>query len=560
MRKVNPTKTKSWVKLKEHYQSISQLALRDLFARDAHRFSNFSLRFNNILIDYSKNFCEQKTIGLLVSLAQEIGLGELIDDLFQGQKINETEERAVLHTALRNKRINNQNLNVIHQEIQVVLERMRVFSEKIRNGFWLGYSNQPIKNIVNIGIGGSDLGPAMVAEALKFYASDRINIYFISNVDGEVIANTLDKLTPDTTLFMISSKSFSTAETLMNAGTAKKWFLRVAKNESYVSKHFVAMTSNQQKAIEFGIARENIYPLWDFVGGRFSLWSAVGLPIACYLGFEYYAQLLQGAFEADEHFRTAAFDRNIPVILGLLGIWYNNFYGAETEAIFPYDQSLHRLPAYLQQASMESNGKSVDRSGNQVSYQTGAILWGEPGTNGQHAFFQLIHQGTKLIPSTFLVAAKPRCGDSVHHKALVSNCFAQTQALMNGRTKEEVYEHLKVSGLSKERIEKILPFKVFSGNKPTTTILYDQLTPKCLGSLIAMFEHKIFVQGAVWNIFSFDQWGVELGKQLADNIFQELTGSGKKKKACIEDKIGQGDRSCYDTSTQGLLAAYYQYL
>ncbi|MCP3921801.1 MAG: glucose-6-phosphate isomerase [Desulfobacterales bacterium] len=543
MNKKNPLQTYSWQKLIKHFKKMDNIHLKDLFLCKR-RFENFSFKFNELFFDYSKNLITEETIDLFIDLAKEMDLEKAIDDMFSGQKINETEGRAVLHTALRNisnEPVYSDGCNIM-PEIKAVLFKMKTFSEKIRSGQWKGFSGKPIKDIVNIGIGGSDLGPMMVTEALSFYSNDNLNVHFVSNVDGTLITNTLKKNDPETTLFIIASKSFSTKETLTNANTAKKWFLKTAKDESAIKNNFVTLSVNREKVIEFGINPENMFQVWDYVGGRFSLWSAIGLSISCYIGYENFLSLLKGAYDVDEHFRKAPFKENIPVVLGLLGIWYNNFFGAETEAILPYDQYLHKFPAYLQQAVMESNGKCVDRNGKPVDYQTSQIIWGEAGTNGQHAFYQLIHQGTKMIPATFLAAVTPlnECGD--HHDILLSNFFAQTEALMNGKTEEEVHKELKESNMTNKEIEKLIPYKVFEGNKPTTSILYKKLTPEVLGNLIAIYEHKIFVQGIIWNVYSFDQWGVELGKKLADNILYELKDD--------EESLN------HDCSTNGLINVF----
>ena len=541
LRKINPTETKSWLKLQKHYEKFKNIHLKDLFKDDKNRFDKFSLKLNDLFLDFSKNRITEETLSLLIELAEEAGLKTAIKSMFSGENINETENRAVMHTALRNKNgkpvfVNGKD---VMPDIKKVLEQMKTFSFKIRSGEWIGYSGKQISDIVNIGIGGSDLGPVMVTEALKSYKSENLNIHFVSNIDGTHIAETLDKLNPETTLFMIASKTFTTQETMTNAFTARKWFLKQADDEKFITKHFVALSTSLERVQAFGIDPANMFHFWDFVGGRYSLWSAIGLSIACYIGYDNFDELLQGAFEMDEHFRTADFRKNIPVILALLGVWYNNFFKAESEAILPYDQYMNRFSAYFQQGNMESNGKNVDQNGKTVNYQTGPIIWGEPGTNGQHAFYQLIHQGTKMIPCDFLapVISHNPIGD--HHLKLLSNFFAQTEALMNGKNKEEVAEELKKSNLTEEQIKKLLPFKVFEGNKPTNSIIFKKLTPRVLGSLIAMYEQKIFTQGIIWNIFSFDQWGVELGKQLAKEILPELED---------DKKI-----TAHDSSTNGLI-------
>ncbi|WP_064197109.1 MULTISPECIES: glucose-6-phosphate isomerase [Emticicia] len=520
---INFTQTPAFKKLKAHHKTMSKKHLKELFAEDKNRFKKFSIKFNDILLDYSKNNINKRTMAYLAELANECQLGNAIEQMFTGEKINQTENRSVLHIALRNR--SNAPILVdgkdVMPDVNEVLDKMKEFSGKLISGSWKGYTNKSITDIVNIGIGGSDLGPVMVTEALKPYKKKNINIHFVSNVDGTHIAETLKKVNPETTLFMIASKTFTTQETMANAHSARNWFLASAIDPEFVKKHFVAISTNQKEVEKFGIDPANMFGFWDWVGGRYSLWSAIGLSIACTIGFENFEQLLLGAHEMDNHFRTTKFDKNIPVILALLGVWYNNFYGAESQAILPYDQYLHRFAAYFQQGDMESNGKYIDRSGNKVNYQTGPIIWGEPGTNGQHAFYQLIHQGTKLIPADFIAPAVSHNPLGEHHKMLLSNFFAQTEALMNGKTREEVDAEL--TGKSKEEIEKIAPFKVFEGNRPTNSILVKKVTPKVLGSLIAMYEHKIFVQGIIWNVFSFDQWGVELGKQLANKIYPELT-------------------------------------
>ncbi|WP_127018827.1 glucose-6-phosphate isomerase [Flagellimonas beolgyonensis] len=522
---INPTATKAWNNLLVHFNNTKNTHLRDLFASDNDRGSRFSLKWNDFLVDYSKNRINGETMALLLELAEEIGLSKAIEGYFGGELINQTEGRAVLHTALRAKKgdtvlVDGEN---VVEEVYQVKQKIKSFSEAVISGNRKGHTGKAFTDVVNIGIGGSDLGPAMVTEALKFY-KNHLKVHFVSNVDGDHVHETLKELDPETTLFVIVSKTFTTQETLSNALTIKKWFLKYA-SEKDVKDHFVAVSTNLEKIKEFGIADENVFPMWDWVGGRFSLWSAVGLSIALSVGFENFDQLLSGAHEMDSHFKETPFQENIPVILALISVWYNNFYGAETEAIIPYTQYLHRFPAYLQQGIMESNGKSMDRNGQRTAYQTGTIIWGEPGTNSQHAFFQLIHQGTKLIPTDFIGFKKSLHGDADHHHKLMANYFAQTEALMNGKTPEEVRQELKAQGLSGAELESLLPFKVFEGNKPTNTILIDKLTPKSLGKLIALYEHKIFVQGVVWNIFSFDQWGVELGKQLAKNILNDIENS-----------------------------------
>ncbi|TPN87654.1 glucose-6-phosphate isomerase [Aquimarina algicola] len=519
---INPTTTNAWKALQEHYLSIRDKKLKDLFLENPERANQFAIAWKDFYVDYSKNRINETTKSLLLDLAKEVKLDQAIQSYFEGDIINETENRAVLHTALRTpgeKKVFVDGKDVV-PEINAVKEKIKKFSYEVISGELKGYTGKPFTDIVNIGIGGSDLGPAMITEALEFY-KNHLNIHFISNVDGDHVHQRLKGLNPETTLFIVVSKTFSTQETLSNATTARKWFTQHAIQEA-VSKHFIAVSSNISNVTNFGIDSENIFPLWDWVGGRFSLWSAVGLSISLAIGYDNFDALLQGANEMDEHFKNTPFENNIPVILALQSIWYNNFFNAESEAIIPYSQYLHRLPAYLQQGIMESNGKSVDRNGVPVNYQTGTIIWGEPGTNAQHAFFQLIHQGTKLIPAEFVGFKHSLFGDQDHQNKLMANFFAQTEALMNGKTKTEVIDELNAKGLSETEIEKLTPFKVFEGNKPTTTILIDRLTPKSLGSLVAMYEQRIFVQGVIWNIFSFDQWGVELGKQLATNILSEI--------------------------------------
>jgi glucose-6-phosphate isomerase len=534
----------AYKKLKTHHKTISQKHLKTLFEEDTDRHKKFSIRFGDILLDYSKNRISTRTRSYLVQLAEEAGLSEAIEAMFTGKKINVTEGRAVLHTALRNR--SNEPVLVdgedVMPDVNEVLAKMKDFSTRVRSGAWKGYTGKEITDIVNIGIGGSDLGPVMVTEALKAYAKNGLNVHFVSNVDGTHIAETVKLLNPETTLFMIASKTFTTQETMANAHSARSWFLEKASDEEYVKKHFVAISTNRSEVEKFGIDPENMFGFWDWVGGRYSLWSAIGLSIACYVGFQNFEQLLSGAHEMDKHFRTTKLERNIPVILALLGIWYNDFFDAQTQAILPYDQYMHRFAAYFQQGDMESNGKSTGRDGNPVGYQTGPVIWGEPGTNGQHAFYQLIHQGTKLIPCDFIAPAISHNPLGDHHKMLLSNFFAQTEALMNGKTDEEVRAELKAAKKSDAEIEEIAPFKVFSGNRPTNSILVKKITPKVLGSLIAMYEHKIFVQGIIWNIYSFDQWGVELGKQLANKIYPELQNDWPV--------------TNHDSSTNGLINQY----
>ena len=520
--------------------------MRGLFAEDPRRFDKFSIRFNDLIVDYSKNRITEKTLKGLIALAEECDLKKAIENMFNGAKINETENRPVLHIALRNR--DNNPIEVEGQdvmpEVNAVLDQMEEFSTRLISGDWRGYTGKKISHIVNIGIGGSDLGPVMVTEALRPYAKKGMRVHYVSNIDGTHLTETLKQLNPETTLFMIASKTFTTQETMTNAFSAREWFLNSAKDPAHVARHFVAISTNTKEVKEFGIDKDNMFVFWDWVGGRYSLWSAIGLSIACYIGYENFVELLQGAFEMDQHFKTTPFDKNIPVLLALIGIWYNNFYGAQTEAILPYDQYLHRFPAYFQQGNMESNGKSIDRNGAKIDYQTGPVIWGEPGTNGQHAFYQLIHQGTKLIPADFLAAAISHNPIGEHHQILLSNFFAQTEALLNGKNKEEVIADLKKDGKTDKDIQNLLPHKLFEGNRPTNSILFKKLTPRVLGGLIAMYEHKIFVQGVIWNIFSFDQWGVELGKQLAKKILPELA----------DDK----PVDTHDSSTNGLINTYKQ--
>jgi len=525
LQNTDPTQTQAWKKLTEHFNTTSKLHLKELFTADKNRANKFSVKWNDFLFDFSKNRITKDTISILLELADEVNLKDAIKKYFNGEAINETENRAVLHTALRAKRSDSvlvDGKNVM-PEIYKVKGHIESFTNAIISGEQKGYTGKAFTDVVNIGIGGSDLGPAMVVEALKFY-KNHLKAHFVSNVDGDHVHEILKELDPETTLFIIVSKTFTTQETLSNATTIKNWFLQHA-TQNDVAKHFAAVSTNTEKIAEFGIAADNVFPMWDWVGGRFSLWSAVGITIALAVGYKNFDSLLQGANEMDEHFKSTDFDSNIPVIMALLSIWYNNFHNAETEAIIPYTQYLSRFSAYLQQGIMESNGKSVDRNGKPVNYQTGTIIWGEPGTNAQHAFFQLIHQGTKLIPADFIGYKKSLHGDLDHHDKLMANFFAQTEALMNGKTNEEVRSELKAKNLSEKEMGKLLPFKVFSGNKPTNTFLLDKLTPKSLGALIAAYEHKIFVQGVVWNIFSYDQWGVELGKQLASTVLQDIKNS-----------------------------------
>lgn len=541
LQNINPTKTKAWQELEHHFQEIRNVVMQDMFIDDDARAEKFTINWGNFLVDYSKNRINQKTIGLLLDLANQVGLKEAINAYFDGENINKTEERAVLHTALRAQEkdlvlVNGQN---IIPEVFEVKKKIKLFSDDIIKGNKKGFTGKSFTDIVNIGIGGSDLGPAMAVEALQFY-KNHLNIHFVSNIDGDHVSEVLKKLNPETTLFVIVSKTFTTQETLTNAETIKNWFLQTAKPED-VSKHFVAVSTNVYKVTNFGIDKDNIFPMWDWVGGRFSLWSAVGLTISLAVGFENFDKLLLGANKMDNHFKNESFDKNIPVILALISVWYNNFFDAETEAIIPYTQYLQKLAPYLQQGIMESNGKSIDRNGNPVHYETGTIIWGEPGTNSQHAFFQLIHQGTKLIPVDFIGFIKPLHKNKDHHDKLMSNFFAQTEALLQGKNATHVQTEFTAQNMPLENAAFLLPFKVFKGNKPTNTILINTLTPETLGSLLAIYEHKLFVQGIIWNIFSYDQWGVELGKQLANSILGEINMKSVKN---------------HDSSTKALLQFY----
>ena len=541
LQNINPTTTSTWKKLQQHYGEMQNASMKTLFENDAERAQKFHIQWQDFLIDYSKNIITPETVDLLLQLASETQLKDAIAKYFSGDAINQTENRAVLHTALRAPEtaivtVDGQN---IIPEIFEVKNKIKSFTNSIIKGERKGYTGKTFTDIVNIGIGGSDLGPAMVVEALKFY-KNHLDVHFVSNVDGDHVSEILKKLNPETTLFVVVSKTFTTQETLSNAETVKAWFLQSAKQED-VAKHFVAVSTNIKNVTAFGIDAENVFPMWDWVGGRFSLWSAVGLSVALAVDFDNFEKLLKGANEMDAHFKTADFDKNIPVILALLSIWYNNFFGAESEAIIPYTQYLQKLAPYLQQGIMESNGKSIARDGKNVDYQTGTIIWGEPGTNSQHAFFQLIHQGTKLIPVDFIGFMQPLYGNHDHHDKLMSNFFAQTEALLNGKSRSEVQAEFDQQGMPAAQVEKLLPFKVFLGNKPTNTLLIKKLTPESLGALIALYEHKIFVQGIIWNIFSYDQWGVELGKQLATSILNE---------------IHSGEIGNHDSSTEFLMSEY----
>jgi glucose-6-phosphate isomerase len=521
---VDITETRSWKELTEHHLAIAPILMRDLFAQDGDRFRRFSLRQDDLLLDFSKNRITEKTMALLWALAREAGVAAMRDRLFAGEPINLTEGRSVLHVALRNR--GNRPIQVdgadVMPEVNRALEHMRSFSEAVRGGAWTGFTGKPIRAIVNIGIGGSDLGPVMVTEALAPYRRADLDLHFVSNVDGSHIAEALKRVDPETTLFLVASKTFTTQETMTNAHSARRWFLQHAKDPKHVAKHFVALSTNAKEVAQFGIDPANMFVFWDWVGGRYSLWSSIGLPIALAIGFQNFERLLDGAFEMDEHFRATPLEQNLPVTLALLGVWYNNFFGAETHAILPYDQYLHRFPAYFQQGDMESNGKRVTRDGRAVTYQTGPVIWGEPGTNGQHAFYQLIHQGTKLVPCDFLAAVETHNPLGQHHQLLLANFFAQPEALMRGRDETEARLELAGQGLTGNALDALLPHKVFPGNRPTNSLLYQKLDPKTLGRLIALYEHKIFVQGVIWNVNSYDQWGVELGKKLASAIVPEL--------------------------------------
>ena len=539
-----PTALPAWQALQEHQRAMAEVQMRDLFSHDPQRFERFSLRTGDILLDYSKNRVTQETMRLLCDLARQANVAGKIEAMFSGEKYNNTEKRAVLHVALRNR--SNQPIYVdgvdVMPEVNRVLGHMRAFSEAVRSGEWTGYTGKAISDVVNIGIGGSDLGPKMVCEALKPYGKPDLSVHFVSNVDSTDLVETLKRVNPETVLFLVASKTFTTQETMTNANTARSWFLEAARDESAIARHFAAMSTNTAAVAAFGIDPKNMFAFWDWVGGRYSLWSAIGLSIALYLGMDHFEALLGGAHAMDGHFRTSPFEKNLPVIMGLLGIWYNNFFEAQSHAILPYDQYLVHFPAYFQQGDMESNGKSVTREGVRIEdYTTGPIIWGQPGTNGQHAFYQLIHQGTKLIPCDFLAAAESHNARGDHHSILLSNYLAQTEALMKGKTPEEARAELTVQGLSGAELEALVPHKTFPGNRPTNSLLYPKLTPAILGSLIALYEHKIFTQGAIWDLNSFDQWGVELGKQLAKVILPELKSDGLV--------------NSHDASTNGLINA-----
>ncbi|HEY0713722.1 MAG TPA: glucose-6-phosphate isomerase [Polyangia bacterium] len=545
MGKGDVTQLPSWKRLVEHHRQVAGLHMRDLFAQDARRFDRFSIRLGDLLLDFSKNRIVDETLTLLQALARESGVEAMRDQMFAGAPINLTEGRAVLHIALRNR--SNRPISVdgrdVMPDVNAALAHLKSFSDSVREGRFVGHTGKRLTDVVNIGIGGSDLGPVMVTEALRPYGSDGIRLHFVSNVDGSHIAETLKRVDPETTLFLIASKTFTTQETMTNAETARRWFLERARDEKHIAKHFVALSTNAKAVAKFGIAAENMFVFWDWVGGRYSLWSSIGLPIALAIGYANFEALLTGAHEMDEHFRTAPLAENLPVTLALLGVWYNNFFGFGSHAILPYDQYLHRFPAYFQQGDMESNGKSVTREGQPItSYDTGPVIWGEPGTNGQHAFYQLIHQGTRVVPADFLAAIDTHNPIGDHHRLLLANCFAQTEALMKGRTREEAQAELAGQGLSGDKLASLSNHKVFPGNRPTNTLLYQKLDPKTLGKLIALYEHKIFVQGVIWNVNSYDQWGVELGKKLANVIVPELQGAG--------------DVTSHDASTNALINEY----
>lgn len=542
--KINPTSTNAWQQLQLHFLEIKDVHLKELFKNEPDRFKKYSLCTDELVFDYSKNLITDKTKQLLLQLAEECKVKEAINAMFNGDAINETEKRSVLHVALRNfsgRPVYAQG-NDVMPEVKKVLRKIKSFCTSVHSGNHRGYTNKKIKYIVNIGIGGSDLGPLMVTEALKPYWVEDIQTFFVSNVDGTHITETLKKVNPERTLFLVASKTFTTQETMTNAHTAREWFLKKAKNEKHIAKHFVALSTNEKEVVGFGIDRKNMFEFWDWVGGRYSLWSAIGLSIALTIGYKNFEQLLKGANCIDNHLNENSFDRNIPVLMALTGLWYTNFFDTQSEAILPYDQYLHRFAAYFQQGNMESNGKSVDRNGEPVDYATGPIIWGEPGTNGQHAFYQLIHQGTPLIPCDFIAPAQTHNPTGDHHIKLLSNFFAQTEALMNGKSEEEAEKELEKQGLNTEDIARLLPYKIFKGNRPTNSILVKKITPYVLGELIALYEHKIFVQGVIWNIYSFDQWGVELGKQLANKILPEL-----QTKAPVNN---------HDSSTNGLINAW----
>ncbi len=538
------TDSHAWTRLQEHHRAVKDLHMRELFSRDPQRFTRFHLRLDDILFDYSKNRITEETMSLLLDLARQAGVEQVRDAMFSGEKINVTEGRAVLHVALRNRsgrpiRVDGED---VMPQVDAVLAKMRRFCEAVHGGDWRGHTGERITDVVNIGIGGSHLGPRMATRALTPYAVNGMHVHFVSNVDGTNMAEVLQRVRPASTLFLVASKTFTTQETMTNAHTARDWLLRAAGDESAVARHFAALSTNREGVEGFGIDPENMFEFWDWVGGRYSLWSAIGLSIALYVGFDNFERLLAGAFAADEHFRSAPLERNIPVVMGLLGVWYDNFFGAETHAILPYDETLEFFPAYFQQGDMESNGKSTTRSGQRVAYDTGPIVWGQPGTNGQHAFYQLIHQGTRLIPADFLAPARSHHPVGRHHAILLANYVAQTEALMRGRTPEETRAELQQEGVSSDRLDLLAAAKSFEGNRPTNSILFTELTPETLGKLIALYEHKIFTQGVIWDIDSFDQMGVELGKQLARAVLPELDGDAPV--------------TTHDSSTNGLINAY----
>jgi glucose-6-phosphate isomerase len=540
--KVNPTETAAWANLRAQAQRMGKVHMRTLFDQNPERFNEFTHCFENILLDYSKNRIDKDVMEALYALASDCKLSDAIASLFGGSPINETEGRAVMHTALRYQGTNPVIIDGadVMPEIRAVLSQMKSFTEKVVSGTWKGYSGKEITDVVNIGIGGSDLGPVMVTEALKPYRT-RLKLHFVSNVDGTHIAEAFRQINPETTLFIIASKTFTTQETMTNAHTARQWFLNNGGSDTSVAKHFVALSTNEKAVSAFGIDTANMFRFWDWVGGRYSLWSAIGLPICLAVGYKHFEELLQGAAAMDEHFRKEG-AQSMPAVLALLGIWYNNFFDAQSHAVLPYDQYMHRFAAYFQQGDMESNGKTTDRNGNAVTYQTGPVIWGEPGTNGQHAFYQLIHQGSKLITCDFIAPAVSHNPLGDHHPKLLANFFAQTEALMKGKTASEVETELRAGGMSDSQIKKLTPHKVFPGNRPTNSILVKKIDPHTLGSLIAMYEHKIFVQGIIWNVFSFDQWGVELGKVLAGKILPELHADSPV--------------ATHDSSTNGLINAW----
>ncbi|WP_339815334.1 glucose-6-phosphate isomerase [uncultured Imperialibacter sp.] len=542
--KINPTSTEAWKKLKTHFSQMEKVHMKDLFKKDPSRFDKFHLKFEDLLFDFSKNIITEETLNLLLELAEQVKLQEAKKQMYSGECINVTESRSVLHVALRNR--SNTPIIVdghnVMEDVNAELAKMKAFTEKLHTGELKGFSGKAIRHVVNIGIGGSDLGPYMVTESLKPYQVEGIESHYVSNVDGTHLLQTLKKVDPETTLFIIASKTFTTQETMTNAESARDWLLAACKDEKYVRNHFIALSTNTEKVVQFGIAEENMFKFWDWVGGRYSLWSAIGMSIACAIGFDNFMELHDGAHAMDNHFLNTSHGENLPTILALVGVWYNNFFEAESQAILCYDQYMHRFAQFLQQGEMESNGKSVGRDEKDVNYETGTIVWGEPGTNGQHAFYQLYHQGTKLIPCDFIASANSQNPLGDHQEKLLSNFFAQTEALMIGKTREEVIAELKKAGKSDEDIDALTPYKIFRGNRPTNSFLMKKLTPRALGSLIALYEHKIFVQGIIWNVYSFDQWGVELGKQLANQILPELLNGSAV--------------TSHDSSTNGLINAY----